>query len=460
MKKLIYLFSLLFWSMSSLGQCPTNDIFLTSQEDIDNFATNYPNCSQLTHELNIDGQESNITTLSGLSQLTSANFLFIRSTQITTLEGLHNLTSITDFALWGNSNLQNMEGLSSLEMVGGFEIWINSGIQDLSGMDNLQSMNRLSLFANPNLSDMSALSFITQLNSLTIGGNGFANLSGLENLQSVDFDVSITNELIQNINELSNLQIIGGSLYIAYLPELLDVGALSQVSSVQDLYFLECNSLSNLSGMQNLQTVSGTLRIGFMPELIDISALSGITSTGALEVYENPMLTTLSGLEQLTSVAENVYVMDNPELSDISAINNIAPEDQSEVVIARNPNLSVCDNDFVCGVIFDPQIPEFITGNGVGCGSIPQVAARCLLSSESFLLAESVVITPNPVRSFLNVQLAEGIDLLNVEVYSLLGQKLLQSRSSSIDFNHFSKGVYLVKLLTNKGSITEKVVKN
>ncbi len=457
-----FLFSYVLFSSITIGmgQCPEMEVFLTSQADIDNFATTYPNCTELTHDLNIDGQNSNITNLLGLSELVSAQYLFIQGTQVNTLEGLHNLVSIVDLALWGNSNLQNLEGLTQLQSAGGLEIWINSGIQDLTGIDNLQSVDRLSLFANPNLSDINHLSFLTTLSSLTIGGNGFSQLTGLENLQSVDGDISITDELLLNVDELSSLQSVGGSIYIAFLPLLTDVSALNQVNSADNLYFLECNSLANLTGLQNIQTVSGTLRIGFMPQLTDISALSGLTSAQALEIYENPLLPSLTGLEQLMSVTQNVYVMDNLSLNDVSSINNIVPGGQSEVVVARNPLLSVCDNDFICGVIFDPQIPEFITDNAVGCGSVPQVAARCLLASEHIDLSEAIVISPNPVQGVLTIQLDRGIQLQHVEVYSMLGQLLQTLNTSHVDFSNLPDGMYLVKITTDRGSITQKVVKN
>src|SRR5690606_29922257 len=49
-------------------QCPTGDVILYSQADVNNFATNYPNCTEITGYLSIGG--SDITDLSPLSNLT------------------------------------------------------------------------------------------------------------------------------------------------------------------------------------------------------------------------------------------------------------------------------------------------------------------------------------------------------------------------------------------------------
>lgn len=441
------------------GQCPNFDVALNSQVEIDNFAINYPGCTQFNHELRIEPVNGSITNLLGLSQLTSIAHVFIISTEINSLEGLHNVTEVNDLALWGNSNLQNLEGLNALTLVDGLELFINSGLQNLNGIVNLQSIERLNLFANTNLVDISALSFVTHSNSITIGGNALTDLHGLENLQSVSQDLSITTETIQNLDELSNLNQIGGSLYLAYLPVLNDISALGQISTLEDLYFLECGSLASLAGLENLHTVNGNLRIGFMPVLSALNSLSGVTEVSGLEIYENPFLTSLTGFEQLTTIHQNAYIMDNFILNDISALSNVVPEELSELVIARNPNLSMCDNDFVCSVIFDIDVIKFIDGNGVGCGSIPQVAANCILSSGSPDLQGSIMVMPNPVSEYLTIELPPGIEHYEVDLYSSIGQRLHQGKSLFIDFSMYAKGVYFLRIATNLGSVVRKVVK-
>src|SRR5690606_15814510 len=154
------------FSFTTLPQCPTGFVSLTSQADIDAFAINYPNCTEISGDLQISGSDitdlsplsiltsvggyleissnSNLTDLEGLSNLTSVGgFLYISSNSITNLDGLSNLTSVGgNLYIYNNSNLTNLNGLSNLTSVGGYlEISSNSSLTDLDdGLSNLTSV--------------------------------------------------------------------------------------------------------------------------------------------------------------------------------------------------------------------------------------------------------------------------------------------------------------------------------
>ncbi|MCZ8169864.1 MAG: choice-of-anchor L domain-containing protein [Flavobacterium sp.] len=76
--------------------------------------------------------------------------------------------------------------------------------------------------------------------------------------------------------------------------------------------------------------------------------------------------------------------------------------------------------------------------------------------------AFEVQIKPNPVNEMLFLSSQEDIN--SIEIYSLLGQKLNhftpKTNSFQLDFSNFQNGIYLVKIVTNSGSKTQKVVKN
>src|SRR5690606_16612386 len=109
------------FSFTTLPQCPPGDVSLTSQTEVDAFATNYPNCTEVSGNLTIQG--ANITDLTPLSNLTSVGgFLRIYSnSNLTNLDGLSNLTSVEGFLqILYNSSLTNLDGLSNLTSVEGF----------------------------------------------------------------------------------------------------------------------------------------------------------------------------------------------------------------------------------------------------------------------------------------------------------------------------------------------------
>ncbi|MDX6747938.1 T9SS type A sorting domain-containing protein [Polaribacter sp. PL03] len=69
-------------------------------------------------------------------------------------------------------------------------------------------------------------------------------------------------------------------------------------------------------------------------------------------------------------------------------------------------------------------------------------------------------IFPNPANNLLNIETQEV--LKKVEIFNLLGKKVLSANnvSKSIDISSLSKSMYLVKLTSEKGISTKKLVKN
>ncbi|MBT8257530.1 MAG: carbohydrate-binding protein [Bacteroidia bacterium] len=73
---------------------------------------------------------------------------------------------------------------------------------------------------------------------------------------------------------------------------------------------------------------------------------------------------------------------------------------------------------------------------------------------------EGLKIYPNPVTNKLYIK-SNSIHLTKVEIFTLLGQKVMDVRSdlNAIDLTNLSKGMYLVKLLNSDGYIIKKLIK-
>ena len=71
-------------------------------------------------------------------------------------------------------------------------------------------------------------------------------------------------------------------------------------------------------------------------------------------------------------------------------------------------------------------------------------------------------ISPNPGINELNIRLAQKTDAA-VEVYNLLGRKIytgkLTAMHNAVDITSWKSGIYLVKVITDKKSITKRFVK-
>ncbi len=71
-----------------------------------------------------------------------------------------------------------------------------------------------------------------------------------------------------------------------------------------------------------------------------------------------------------------------------------------------------------------------------------------------------IEITPNPVKNNFNI--VSNLDVKKVEIFSILG-KLIYSEnytSNQIDISKLEKGVYLVNIDTENGTIVKKMIKN
>ena len=165
-------------------------------------------------------------------------------------------------------------------------------------------------------------------------------------------------------------------------------------------------------------------------------------------------------------IEENFYLMDNPVLDDISAINGLSAQGMNQVVIARNSSLSGCDNDFVCQVIFDPEINEEIQGNANGCNSVPQVAARCILDGSNQMAPFDLKFWPSPADNIIYVTVGD-LAIQSVTIFNAQGvlmdkttRVMTQNESmAKFDVSDYASGLYFIEVGTDSGRVHSKFIK-
>ena len=69
---------------------------------------------------------------------------------------------------------------------------------------------------------------------------------------------------------------------------------------------------------------------------------------------------------------------------------------------------------------------------------------------------EAIAVYPNPVRDRLMVK-AE--DLQSVEIYNLVGQKVMVSTFDIVDMSDLNQGIYFVRINADGKTVTKRVVK-
>ena len=93
-------------------------------------------------------------------------------------------------------------------------------------------------------------------------------------------------------------------------------------------------------------------------------------------------------------------------------------------------------------------------------GITSSVSGGATLATQDIAISDSsVFIYPNPVMNVLNYS-AEGVE--NIEVYNLLGQKLIEEKAfGSVNTSDLPKGYYILNLTRENGSVsTKRFLKN
>ncbi|MCX6281144.1 MAG: T9SS type A sorting domain-containing protein [Bacteroidetes bacterium] len=197
MKKLFIIFSgILLSFMVSAQPCLHEGRGFYTQEDINSFHTDNPNCTEIQGDVIISGTDiTNLDSLRGVVAIDG--YLEISHTELLgSLSGLDSLRTVGGhFGIYTNLALNNLSGLSHLRSVGGnFEIFDNPVLASLKGLDTLASVAK----------------------NLWIGSNPLlVKLNGLHHLGSIGGLLQINdNGLLKDLVELHHLKDLGAELVI------------------------------------------------------------------------------------------------------------------------------------------------------------------------------------------------------------------------------------------------------
>jgi len=335
------------WAQS----CLSEGIQFRFQQEIDDFAANYPGCTTITGPVYIyEVFPGAIENLNGLEQLTHVE---------------NNLT------ISGNTVLASLLGLHHLKVVEGIYVDDNDALTDLSGLEQLDTIRKFCSVTN---------------------NNALASLAGLSELRYIGHGLGInSNPALQNLNGLENLNNIAGFFILENTPNLASMEGLQNLEQVGgDFLMYGYKPLGTLNGLENLKSVGGILQIEDA-QILDFTGLGGLTKIGkSLYIENNALLGDTKGLENLKSIGENLVVsacqqltainnlnsldsigkgivlVNNPNLNDIGGLAQV-PAVKSNVEIRNNPQLSDCAIQVICQHLSLQPAQIQIGNNGPNC---------------------------------------------------------------------------------------------
>src|SRR5690606_7927352 len=328
-------------SIAVNAQCPSGNIHFTTQSEIDDFLTNYPNCTQFPGMITVEG--SNITNLNGLSRLTKidSHLRIWHTTQLFNLQGLESLTEIGgNLNLFTNHNIQSLEGLNNLTKIGAhFDFYINPSLKEVNALSNLTQIGGfLQLSESPQITDISGL---RNVNPSTILGSGLhlVNNSSLSVCNLPNFCTYLQGSGPRNISgnagNCISVQAISNACNVSCTAGNITLNSQAQVDQFGGTY-MHCSNV----GINDL-TISGS-------DIVNLNGLAKINGIDQLKIQNNSQLMNLSGLNQLTNISENLHISGNLVLNDISVLETLSLENLNELVISNNPSLSVCNLSNIC----------------------------------------------------------------------------------------------------------------
>jgi hypothetical protein len=282
--------------------------------------------------------------------------------------------------------------------------------------------------------------------------DGEIQVSEAEALQIMDVQSQniASMEGIQSFVNLTSLNCSSNSLTQLYV---------TQNQSLEEL-FISFNSLNaiDISQNPNLNWLScsynemSTLDLSLSPNLFYLNCRYNLLTE--LDLTNNPAINTINVEYNLITdldlsenpMLDSLWFNDNQLVSlNVQNGNNAA---LSLLFTFNNPNLD-------CIQVDDP-----IAANNYPSWAKDSTAVYsvdCALGFDDSEIVQAVIY-PNPVQDILTIESKEYI--ISTEVYSMLGVLLASEKGKSqVDFSTYGKGIYFLKIDTEKGAAFQKVLK-
>jgi len=351
---LLFLLCLLTFLCTSVrAQCPTGPVVLTTDAEVTDFFNEYPNCTNIQHDLRLEGSISNLAPFSDITDI--AGDLIVIALSVDNLDGLAAIKNVSGNVFLQQMPLDNqlatvplswrtigdglfledldllkrLDALESLESVGRLALADNDFLVNLDGIAQVDIQAALLIANNAQLSECANNSICQaiDLNEVIISNNtgscaGYFQLQaeclgnptcppGLVELTSNqeinDFEAAYPNcinlpgDLLVN-NAATNLipdgmLTVAGNVTVRGVIGLTDIDRFSLTGVGGDLLFETMSLGPDLAnGIIPLQTVGGSLSLAGLGSLETVDALQNVTSLGGLFLGDLPAIVDIDGL--------------------------------------------------------------------------------------------------------------------------------------------------------------------
>ncbi|MFT5248512.1 MAG: hypothetical protein ACI93P_000225 [bacterium] len=272
---------------------------------------------------------------------------------------------------------------------------------------------------------------------------------------------------IENLTELD--------VYAVYL--LTDLTGLEDFVSLTILTLEEINittvNLSNLIALENLHITDVSLESLDITNNINLKFFN-LTLNGDTDMYFSPLTSIdFSNNTQLLS-----FVISRALITELDFSNNINLQgfsifgmEELEILNIKNGNntnipfLQIHEFNVgpTCFQVDDPQavidgvLPPY---DNWTIDVDPIITDDCSLGVNDYL-KDKIIIAPNPSKNYLQITYSNHLEIKTIKIYDVLGKLVCQENNplNNIDISKLNSGLLFIKIETENGIFTKKVIK-
>ena len=373
----------------------------------------------------------------------------------------------------------------------------NTSVSNLTGIEAFTALTRLevynTLLSNLNVSQNTALTYLevsqTSLSSLDVSMNTALTHLSAARISLSSLDVSTNTALtflsvymtsLSSLDVSTNIALTRLDAYITSIPSL-DISTNTALTNL-DVFNTPLNNLdvsantalTNLNvsytSLSSLDVSTNTALTSLHAHNISIPSLDVSTNTALIDFSVNN--TSINSLDISTNTALIYLQTQNTSLNNLDVSANI------ELTYLRVNNTSINSLDVSTNTVLTtfyatdtPNLDCITVADEVVAMASTGIYANwekdldCIYSEDCDALSvlefetSKVYVGPNPIKDELDIVLNNLTVLNNVSLFDITGKLILTSTSTNISTSHIETGLYLVKITTDKGSFTKKLVK-
>lgn len=198
-------------------------------------------------------------------------------------------------------------------------------------------------------------------------------------------------------------------------------------------------SISDLTGIEAFTNITGLYCRDNALTSLDVSANIALTTL----VCRNNLLTSLD-------VSANTSL--NYLECQVNSLTNLNLANGNNSLMGSGRFFAAANSNLTCIQVDNEAFSLANWTNSVDAGV--SFSTNCATASIDNFFLNKVSIYPNPSISVLNIKM--NSNLKRATIYSVLGSKILETTSKNIKILNLNRGLYLIKIVSENGSVSTK----